>query len=305
MPPARRLVADRLPPLRLPDLTGRRVVITGASSGIGLATALGLAGAGAQVVLGVRNLARGEAAAELIRATRPVASPVVELIELGSLASIAGFAARVGTAPVDLLVNNAGLNAPDHRSLTTDGFDLTVGVNYLGAWALTAGLWPALTAAAAPRVVNLGSLVAVRGRIDDGFGRPTGSTSRSYANSKLAIVVFAGELRRRSSASGSGVSSVGAHPGWSQTRIVDPPPPASGERLGELMRALQSPTDGAQPVLLAATDPRPAAYYGPTRRWGAAGPAGPAPLPKQALAPGVGARLWEMSTQLTGIAFEP
>jgi len=98
---------------------------------------------------------------------------------------------------------------------------------------------------------------------------------------------------------------VAAHPGWSQTRIVDPPPPALGERAGELIGALQSPGDGAQPVLLAATDPRPGAYYGPTRRGGAAGPPGPAPLPRAALVPDVGARLWEMSTELTGVALEP
>ena len=297
------MVADRLPPLVLPDLGGRRAVVTGASSGIGFATALALAGAGARVVLAVRDQSRGDAAAARIRTSCPGASVSVELVELGSLVSIAAFARRVGTEPVHLLVNNAGVNAgPDERS--AEGFDLTVAVNYLGAWALTAGLWPALTADSA-RVVNVSSLVAVRGRIGPSFGRPTGSTSRSYADSKLAQVVFAGELRRRSTAAGTRVHAVAAHPGWSQTRIVDPPPPGVGERAGDLLGALQSAADGAQPVLLAATDPRPAAYYGPARRWGAAGPAGPAKLPARALLPNVGPRLWEMSTELTGVALEP
>jgi NAD(P)-dependent dehydrogenase (short-subunit alcohol dehydrogenase family) len=297
------MVPDRLPRLRLADLTGRRAVVTGASSGIGFATALGLAAAGSTVVLAVRDQSRGASAAARIQALCPGANVSVELVELGSLVSVAAFARRVGEAPVHLLVNNAGINAgPDERS--ADGFDLTVAVNYLGAWALTAGLWPALLAGAA-RVVNLGSLVAVRGRIGTGFGTPTGSTSRSYADSKLAQIVFAGELRHRSTAAAAGVHAVAAHPGWSQTRIVDPPPPAAGERAGELIGALQSASDGAQPVLLAATDPRPSAYYGPSRRWGAAGPAGPAKLPPGALVPGVGPRLWEMSTELTGVPFEP
>ncbi len=297
------MVVDRLPPLLLPDLTGRRAVVTGASSGVGLATALGLAAAGATVVLAVRDQARGDSAAARIRAASPGADVNVELVELASLVSIADFTRRVGTEPVHLLVNNAALNAgPQERS--AEGFDLTVAVNYLGTWALTAGLWPALTAGSA-RVVNLGSLVAGRGQIGPRFGTPTGSTSRSYADSKLAQLVFAGELRRRSTAAGAGVHAVAAHPGWSQTRIVDPPPPALGERAGELIGALQSAADGAQPILLAATDARPAAYYGPTRRGGAAGPPGPAPLPRVALDPDIGSRLWELSTELTGVALEP
>ena len=297
------MVADRLPPLALPDLSGRRAVVTGANSGIGFATALGLAGAGATVILAVRDQSRGDGAAARIRAAHPSSNVSVTLVDLGSLVSIADCARRLGAEPVNLLVNNAGANAgPDQRS--AEGFDLTVAVNYLGAWALTAGLWPALTAGSA-RVVNVGSLVAVRGRIGPTFGRPTGSTSRSYADSKLAQVVFSGELRRRSTAAGAGVHALAAHPGLSQTRIVDPPPPAAGERAGELIGALQSASDGAQPVLLAATDLRPAAYYGPTSRWGAAGPPGPAKLPAGALLPDVGPRLWEMSTELTGVALEP
>lgn len=280
-------------------------MVTGASSGVGLATALGLAGAGAEVVLAVRDEARGRAAAERIRAEHPDACLRVELVELASLASIAAFTTRIGGFPVDLLVNNAGLNVPDPTMRTADGFDLIVGVNFLAAWALTAGLWPALRSADAARVVNLGSLVAANGRITPGLGRPAASNRHSYADSKLAQVVFAGELSRRSAEVGSAVTAVAAHPGWSQTAIVDPAPPAIAERFGDLIGALQSPADGAQPVLLAATLERPANYYGPTLRWGAAGPPGPARLPSPALVPGVGARLWQLATSLTGIALEP
>lgn len=299
-------VADRLPPLVLPDLAGRRAVVTGANSGVGFQTACALAGAGAAVVLGARDAARGGAAADRIRAAHPGADVRVERVDLGSLAAIAEFASRVGAHPLHLLVNNAGVNTAAHGELTADGFDLQIGVNYLGAFALTARLWPALVATDGARVVTLGSLVATRGRIEPGFGLPSDSTRRSYADSKLAQVVFAGELRRRSTAAGAGVSAVSAHPGWCQTAIFDiAGPPAWVDRLGDLTGTLQSPADGAQPILLAATDPRPAAYYGPTRRWGAAGPPGPAPLPPGARVAAAGTRLWELSTRLTGVAFDP
>jgi len=302
----RRPVPDRLPTLPLPDLSGRRVVITGASSGIGLETAIALARARAELVLGVRNVAKGAAAAAGLRERIPSATVAVERIELGSLASVADFAARVGSSPVDLLISNAGLSTADASARTEDGFDLQIGVNYLGSFALIAALWPALVAAQHPRVVTLGSLMAHRGRIDLDFGRPGASTYRSYADSKLAQVVLAMELRRRSRASGSGVEAVSAHPGWSQTAIFDTAgPPAFVETAGSLIGALQSPMDGAQPILLAATAPGPSMYYGATRRFGAAGPAGPSALPRGTRTAGVGKRLWQLSSELTGVAFEP
>ena len=302
----RRTVADRLPSLPLPDLTGRRAVVTGASNGIGFEVARSLSGAGAEVVLGVRNAARGASAADRIREAHPGAAVTVELVELGSLASIADFASLVGAKPVDLLVSNAGLSTADAAARTEDGFDLQIGVNYLGSFALVAGLWPALLEAPGARVVTLGSLMARRGRIEADFGQPGGSTYRSYSDSKLAQVVFAGELHRRSNASGAGVEAVAAHPGWAQTAIFDTAgPPAYVEVIGNLIGALQSPADGAQPILLAATQARPAPYYGATRRFGAAGPAGESALPKGALEPGVGERLWQLSTELTGVSFEP
>ncbi|MFZ0529529.1 MAG: SDR family NAD(P)-dependent oxidoreductase, partial [Propionicimonas sp.] len=260
----------------------------------------------AGVVLAVRNPAKGELAADGIRRRHPGAEVSVAVVELGSLASIADFCGRVGGEPVDLLINNAGLSTSDSSARTVDGFDLQIGVNFVGSFALTAGLWPAVTAGERPRVVTLGSLMARRGRIEPDFGRSTGSTYRSYADSKLAQVVFAGELRRRSTASGSGVTAVPAHPGWAQTAIFDSAgPPAFVETIGHRIGALQSPADGVQPILLATTDPRPAAYYGPTGRFGAAGPAAASALPKGALVPGVGERLWELATALTGISFEP
>lgn len=148
--------------------------------------------------------------------------------------------------------------------------------------------------------------MAGQGRIEAGFGHPGDSAFRSYCDSKLATVVFAGELRRRAEQSGTAVGAVAAHPGWCDTAIFDAGgPPAIATFLGRLTGSIQSPADGAQPVLLAATDPRPGEYYGPTRRRGLAGPPGQVPLPAPALQPGIGERLWEWSAQLTGISLVP
>jgi len=297
-------VADRLPPLPLPDLGGRRIVITGASSGLGRAAAHALAATGAQLVLGVRSIERGERVAAEIITARPSAQVEVEQVELGSLASISAFAGRVGARPLDILINNAGLSAADPSQVTEDGFDLQVGVNYLGAYALTAGLLPSLTAAAG-RVVMLGSMMARRGHIDEGLGRPTGSTVRSYSNSKLATVVFATELAGRLAAVGSQVTATAAHPGWAQTAIfATAGPPAFVDRIGEFTGTIQSAADGAQPILLAATAPEPASYYGPTKRFGAAGPAAAVPLPPAALVDGIGTLLWSVSEERTGLSID-
>lgn len=293
-------ISDRLAPLPLPDLTGRRVVITGASAGIGLATARALSSTGAELVLAVRNPAKGEQAAAAIRRSVPTLSASVEELELGSLASIDAFAGRLAGRPVDLLINNAGLSSSDPRAMTSDGFDLQVGVNFLGAYALTSSLWPSLSAARG-RVVMLGSMMAARGTITAALGRPTGSTVRSYSDSKLATVVFAQELRRRAQHAGSAVSAVAAHPGWCQTDIfATNGPPAFVTVLGKLLGAIQSPADGCQPVLLASIATDPAPYYGPTKRGGAAGPAAPVPLPASATAPGAGETVWAAAAQLTG-----
>lgn len=220
------------------------------------------------------------------------------------MASVADAAERLRARPVHLLINNAGLGSSDPQALTEDGFDLQVGVNYLGAWALTAQLWPALREAGGARVVMLGSTMASRGQVGPEFGHPTGSTYRSYCDSKLATVVFAGELRRRAEHAHRDVVAVAAHPGWCATAIFDTGgPPVLVTLLGRLTRAIQSPADGAQPVLMAATDPRPGKYYGPTRRRGSAGPAGVVSLPASAHRPGIGDRLWERSEALTGITF--
>lgn len=293
-------ISDRLAPLPLPDLSGRRVVITGSSAGIGLATATALAATGAELVLAVRNTTKGERAVASIRQHVPDVSATVQALELGSLASIDAFAERLAGQPVDLLINNAGLSSSDPQAVTSDGFDLQVGVNFLGAYALTSALWSSLTTARG-RVVMLGSMMATRGTITAALGRPTGSTVRSYSDSKLATVVFAQELRRRGQNAGSPVSAVAAHPGWCQTAIFTTNgPPGFVTVIGKLTGAIQSPADGAQPVLLASIATDPAPYYGPTKRAGAAGPAAPVPLPAPATAADAGELLWQAAERLTG-----
>lgn len=293
-------IPDRLPPLALPDLTGRRVIVTGASSGIGKATATALAEAGATVVLAVRNLVKGAAVAEEISQRLGQVHLEVEHLELGSLESIAAFAQRAAAAPVHLLINNAGLSSAGGHEVTSDGFNLQIGVNYLGAFALTCKLWPALLAGEG-RVVMLGSMMARRAQIPVDIGETPASTVSAYSISKLATVVFASELRQRLEAAAAPVTAVAAHPGWSQTAIFETNgPPAPIMWVGKRIGAMQSPADGAQPILLAATAIDPAPYYGPVHRAGAAGPAGPVALPPGATEPGVGELLWKRSAELTG-----
>lgn len=300
-----RPIPDRLPPLALPDLTGRRVIVTGASSGIGKATATALAEAGADVVLAVRNLVKGAAVAEEITQRFGQAHLEVEHLELGSLQSIAAFAERVADAPVHLLINNAGLSSAGNNEVTSDGFDLQIGVNYLGAFALTCRLWPAVLAGSG-RVVMLGSIMARRAQIPADIGQRPTSTVSAYSVSKLATIVFAKELRHRLEVADSPVTAVAAHPGWSQTAIfATNGPPAPITWLGRAVGALQSPADGAQPILLAATAVDPAPYYGPLHRAGASGPAGPVALPAGATEPGVGELLWKRSAELTGCDLTP
>ena len=302
------MIPDRLPPLALPSLAGKRVLVTGANSGIGLATARALGLAGAQVVLGVRNPDRGVAAAAVLTEAAPAARFQVEVVDLGSLASIRALAARLGRRPLHLLVNNAGLNVAG-RHETEDGFELHLGVNYLGAFALTGLLLDALSAGNG-RVVTLGSLVARAARLDPARMerlRPRDAQA-SYATSKLAMILFARELQRRSRAEGWGLTAVAAHPGWSDTAIFDPEGPFKlANRFGAATRLIQSPTDGAQPILLAATarDVRSGGYYGPAARGGLSGPPGLVRLPRRARDDTLASELWNRSVALTGVSYTP
>jgi NAD(P)-dependent dehydrogenase (short-subunit alcohol dehydrogenase family) len=296
----------------LPDLTGTSALVTGANSGIGFHTARELASHGADVTLAVRTPEKGEQAAERIRADLTGAGSVrTARLDLGSLDSVRELADS-WEGPLDLLVNNAGVMTPPRHQQTADGFELQFGTNHLGHYALTGRLLPALLAATSPRVVTVSSIAHHSGGADvcDGNPREGYRPDRAYANSKLANVLFAAELQRRSTRAAAGLTSVAAHPGVSATNLV-----TSEQGLGSIpgvrfaaplvLRLLfQSAEAGAQPVLYAATLADPPAYSGPQGFRESRGRPGPARLQRLARDEDLAARLWEVSEERTGVRFD-
>jgi NAD(P)-dependent dehydrogenase (short-subunit alcohol dehydrogenase family) len=298
----------------MPKLAGRVALVTGATSGLGLETARALAGAGARVILAARDEAKAaEAAADITRSV-PGAALEFEKIDLASLASVREAATRIAGryATLDLLVNNAGVMAIPHRTLTPDGFEMQFASNFLGHFALTRGLLPLLRAAPAARVVTLGSLAAQGGRIE--FEDPQlargYSPWRAYCQSKLACVMFAIELGRRAAAGGWGLVSAAAHPGWSVTNLQSvgpqmglarPSRTSIGMRLFEPLLA-QSAAQGALPTLFAAAAPgvRNGDYVGPGGIGGLKGAPVLVSPPLAALNEANRKRLWEMAEVVTG-----
>jgi NAD(P)-dependent dehydrogenase (short-subunit alcohol dehydrogenase family) len=297
----------------MPPQHGRLAVVTGATGGIGWEAALALAGAGAQVILTGRNDAKGEAALRGIRAQHPHARLRYMHLDLASLASVAAFAQQFGREHdrLDLLINNAGVMVPPRRFATQDGFELQLGTNYLGHFALTGHLLPRLRAGTQPRVVNVSSgahrmLAAIH--FDDLQWERRYRPWRAYAQSKLALLLFAFQLQRRSDAHGWGLLSNACHPGYARTGLQHSGPNLGRERprkFGSLLEPLlsQSAAEGALPTLFAATAPdaRPAGYYGPQQGLELKGPVGPARIGRQAQDREVARRLWEVSEQLTGV----
>ena len=299
----------------IPDLAGRRAIVTGASGGLGYETARALARAGAEVVLAVRSRERGAAARDRILADRPEAALSVEALDLASLRSVDAFAGRMTAAgrPIHILVNNAGVMAVPTREVTEDGFERQIGTNFLGHFALTGRLLPLLMAGKA-RVVQLASLAHRRGRIRlDDLNFENGYRAwPAYEQSKLAMLVFAIELQRRSDANGWGLTSLAAHPGLARTDIIaNGPMGQGGDRLKwSLARALmplvfQSAEAGAWPILMAATDPQapPGGYIGPSGTREARGRPRPARIESKADDPVLGAGLWDVAKRLTGVSY--
>jgi NAD(P)-dependent dehydrogenase (short-subunit alcohol dehydrogenase family) len=298
---------------------GRRVIITGANSGIGYHTAAVLAQRGAEIVLACRDRPRGEAALARLNRLVPAARVQLELLDLASLASVREFAARQTASgkPLDILINNAGVYAPPRRAETVDGFELQFGTNVLGHFALTLLLLPLLnqTATAAterPRVVTIASIAHKTGRIDFDDLQ---STRRyrpmvSYRQSKLADLMFAFELDRRLRAAGSRVMSVAAHPGVSNTNLFRDDRTALSRTVRGLAGSfigtfLNTDFDGALPTLYAATSPDVVGggYYGPLGLFEARGTqVGPAKVAPQARNDADAQRLWQVCETLTATA---
>ncbi|AMM19344.1 short-chain dehydrogenase [Frondihabitans sp. PAMC 28766] len=277
----------------LPDLSGRTVIVTGATSGIGLATARALAQANARVVLAVRNVQKGADVASSI-----AGDTVILPLDLADLASVRRFASA-WHEPIDTLVNNAGVSSASLQR-SADGFELQFGTNHLGPFALTNLLLPHITG----RVVSLSSQAERMGRLDlDDLNaeRSPYKESRAYASSKLANILFIAELQRRLSAVGSSVTALAAHPGFVATNMTG----TSTGVTRVLTRLLaQSPEEGALPVLLAATGDLPGgSFTGPERFMHMRGGAELIGRSKRAQDATLASRLWQKSEQMTGVSF--
>lgn len=295
----------------IPDQSGRSAVITG-TGGLGYEDALALARAGAEVILAGRSAQKGAEAVARIQAKVPGAEVRFEQLDLASLASVRDFAARLSAQrdSLDLLINNAGVMVPPTRQETADGFELQFGTNHLGHFALTAALLPLLRKGRKARVIALSSVAARGGAIDfdDLNAERSYKPMPVYSQSKLACLMFALELQRRSDAGGWGVTSIASHPGVSRTDLLHNAP---GKRSGMgIARSLlwflfQPAWQGALPTLYAATAPdaRGGGYYGPDRLSETRGYPTPAKIPPAALDQAAAARLWEESERLTGARF--
>jgi NAD(P)-dependent dehydrogenase (short-subunit alcohol dehydrogenase family) len=293
----------------IPRQTGRTAIVTG-TGGLGYNTALELARAGAAVILAGRNPQKGHEAIARIQAACPEAAITFEPLDLANLASIADFADRMSAShsSIDLLINNAGVMALPTRKTTADGFELQLGTNHLGHFALTARLLPLLRQGKQPRVVKLSSLAHRGGSIhfDDLQWERRYKPWPAYQQSKLANLLFTFELQRRSDAGAWGLMSLAAHPGFARTDLI-----ANGmgtrSALGFLSFLLgpvasQSSAAGALPILFAATSPDavPGGYYGPSGLYEMKGPPTKAFVAKQALDTAAAKKLWDISQQAVG-----
>ena len=296
----------------IPSQKGRSAVVTG-TGGLGFEDALALAQAGCEVVIAGRNRQKGADAVARIRAQVPSSSVRFEQLDLASLKSVNDFAARLSQQrdTLDLLINNAGVMVPPTRQETTDRFELQLGTNYLGHFALTARLMPLLRKGSAPRVVTLSSVAARQGQIDfnDLQSTKAYNAMRAYGQSKLACLMFAFELQRRSEAGNWGITSIAAHPGISRTELLHNAPgrwSLTGLTRSLLWFLFQPPAQGALPTLYAATAPdaEGGAYYGPHGMGETRGYPAPSRIPPQATDRAVAARLWDVSEQIANTTFQ-
>lgn len=297
-----------------PDQAGKLVVITGANSGLGLESTRMLAAKGATVVMACRNVEKGAQAAASVRARVPTAQLEVMALDLGSLENIEAFATALAAKHprVDVLMNNAGVMVPPYTK-TADGFELQLGTNHLGHFALTARVLPLLEAAPSPRVVNTSSNAHKFGRIrfDDLQSEKGYSKWPAYGQSKLANLLFTYELERRLRRSGKKTLSVAAHPGYAATNLQTAGAKLEGSSLGEAFMKVgnallaQSAERGALPQVYAAVHPdvQGGQYFGPDGLLEMAG--FPRVVQSNAASrdEAVAQRLWQVSEQLTRVAF--
>jgi NAD(P)-dependent dehydrogenase (short-subunit alcohol dehydrogenase family) len=292
----------------IPDQSGRLAVVTGANSGLGRITAIELARHGAEVVVASRNVEKGEAAAGEVRAVARGPEPRVRELDLSSLDSVRSFAGEFADGRLDLLVNNAGVMMTP-RQTTSDGFELQLGTNHLGHFALTGLLLDALQRAGAARIVTVSSNEHRGGKLDfDNLQLEHDYSPRgSYQRSKLANAVFAVELDRRLRAAGSSVISVFAHPGYSATNLQSSGPTGVAKAAMAISNRVfaQSAERGTLPSLYAATAPgvQGGEYYGPGGFQEMRGYPTKVEAIPAAYDPVIAASLWEASEELTGVHY--
>jgi NAD(P)-dependent dehydrogenase (short-subunit alcohol dehydrogenase family) len=305
------------PDITVPDLTGERAVVTGASDGFGLGLATRLAAAGAEVVMPVRNLRKGHAAIGRIADQVPGAHVSLRELDLSSLASVAalGQTLRDEGSPIHILVNNAGVMTPPHRQTTTDGFELQFGTNHLGHVALIAHLLPLLRAGRA-RVTNQLSIAARSGTInwDDLNWERSYDGRRAYTQSKIAFGLFGLELDRRSRAGGWGITSNLSHPGVAPTNLLAAQPHMGRDRDVPQYRMIRTLSrwgvmgtveTAVLPALNAATSPdaRGGRFYGPSRFGGLSGAPAEQTLYRPLRSTEDAERIWRVSEELTKVSF--
>ena len=301
---------------QIPDLKGKTAIVTGANSGLGYDTALELARHGAHVVLACRSRDKTEKAMEEMRKSAPQAQIEFMALDLSDLASVRSFAKAflAKHARLDLLCNNAGVMALPFGK-TKDGFEMQIGTNHLGHFALTGLLLGTLQSTPGSRVMNVASLAHNWTRaldLDDlNWERKRYSKWDAYGKSKLANLTYTFELDRRLKKSGSNVMTVAAHPGYSATNLMFVGPAQEKSALGKFImdagNALfaQSAAMGALPSLYAATMPdvQGADYIGPDGFQQLKGYPKKVGCRKIARDPEIGARLWQLSEKLTGVSY--
>ena len=298
----------------IPALGGKTVVVTGGNSGIGFEAARQMARKGAHVILACRDTGRAADALQQIRTLHPSASVEAMQLDLASLESVHRFARDFAakSVPLDVLCNNAGVMAIPRRT-TAEGFEMQIGTNHLGHFALTGLLLEPLLAAPAARVVNVSSTAHKPGRIDfdDLQGEKSYRKWMAYAQSKLANLLFTYELQRRLDAAGARAISVACHPGYSATNLQAVGPQMSGSRIAARLMDLgnrffsQPAAMGALPTLYAATSPdaRGGDYIGPDGFMENYGHPRKTRSTARSHDRAVATRLWEVSEQLTSVRY--
>jgi NAD(P)-dependent dehydrogenase (short-subunit alcohol dehydrogenase family) len=287
------------------DQSGRIAIVTGSTSGIGLETARALAEKNARVIMAVRNVEKGERIAREIRGNNPGSAISVGRLDLTDLSSVKAFAEDFSRTyeRLDLLINNAGIMMCPYAK-TKDDFEIQMGTNHLGHFALSGRLMPVLKDTPGSRIVSVSSIAHRQGNIDFEdihWEKRKYDTQKAYCDSKIANLYFTYEFSRKFEGNSGAPMAMAAHPGWTGTDL---------QRHKKLFQYLnyvfaQQPPDGALPTLRAAVDPeaRAGSYYGPAGLFELRGAPVKVSSTRRSRDKQAAGKLWELSGELTGVSF--